>query len=81
MLAARLGTGAGLAAAADASLLKVVEPVLRNEKTLNALLSAHQMHRVGEWSPKGAACSLNSELADKSHACADTVWGLLGFPK
>ena len=33
MLAARLGAGAGLAAAAEASLLKVLEFVLAIEKT------------------------------------------------
>ena len=46
MLAARLGTGAGLAAAAEAILLQAIEPIFAIERTRKALLSAHQIHGV-----------------------------------
>ena len=45
MLAACLETGAGLAAAAEAGLLEVTEPMFTVERAGMALLSAHQSHR------------------------------------
>ena len=69
MLAACLGTGARLPAAADDSSLKVTEPIMATEKTSPLSACDPQICRKGA---KSAVC-LTGGLADASNAHPDTA--------